>query len=133
MDVLELAMRADKVGIKLKMVNGMPTWEGMPSWQHQDTIDRIRESLPRASQLNAGSGCACLHKSDIEAVIEVVSEGYESKDLELGPHFYLMHGVKDVVVFDPGTGFVLHIRKDGRKHLISPVKLHLECGCDVTV
>jgi len=35
-----------------------------------------------------------------EAVIEIVSKGYEAKDLEIGPHFYLSQGVKDVVVFD---------------------------------
>jgi len=36
-----------------------------------------------------------------EAVIEVISKGYEAKDLEIGPRFYLSQGVKDVVVFDP--------------------------------
>ena len=46
-----------------------------------------------------------------EAVIEVVNEGCEAKDLVLGPAFYLMHGVKDVVILDPATGVVLHLRK----------------------
>src|SRR4029453_15978225 len=48
-----------------------------------------------------------------EAVIEVVSKGYEAKDLEIGPRFYLSQGVKDVVVFDPTTLLVLHLRRDG--------------------
>ena len=47
-----------------------------------------------------------------EAVIEVISKGYEAKDLEIGPHFYLLQGVKDVVVFDPYTLLVLHVRRD---------------------
>lgn len=47
-----------------------------------------------------------------EAVIEVVSKGYEAKDLEIGPPFYLSQGVKDVIVFDPLTLLVLHVRKE---------------------
>jgi hypothetical protein len=64
-----------------------------------------------------------------EAVIEVVSRGYETKDLEIGPRFYLSHGVKDVIVFDPDTLLVLHVRRDGATRQISPVTLSLECGC----
>jgi Uma2 family endonuclease len=66
-------------------------------------------------------------------VIEVVSPGSEVKDMELSPPFYLLHGVKDVVVFDPRTGSVAHFRRDGRKHLTSPLDIELECGCSVTV
>jgi Uma2 family endonuclease len=68
-----------------------------------------------------------------EAVIEVVSKGYESKDTELGRLFYLSQGVKDVIVYDPATGLVTHTRRDGTKHLVSPVKIALECGCEATV
>jgi hypothetical protein len=64
-----------------------------------------------------------------EAVIEVVSKGYEAKDLEIGPHFYLSQGVKDVVVFDPYTLLVLHARRDGVTRQVSPVSITLECGC----
>lgn len=64
-----------------------------------------------------------------EAVIEVVSKGYEAKDLEIGPHFYLSQGVKDVIVFDPYTLLVLHVRRDGATRRISPVEIILECGC----
>ena len=38
-----------------------------------------------------------------DAVIEIISKGYEAKDLEIGPRFYLSQGVKDIVVFDPYT------------------------------
>jgi Putative restriction endonuclease len=76
------------------------------------------------------SACACVHYADIyvafpdgslkrpdiaifcrepeaEAVIEVISQGYEFKDLELGPMFYLSQGVKDVVVLDPRSKAII--------------------------
>lgn len=68
-----------------------------------------------------------------EAVIEVISKGYEAKDLEIGPHFYLSHGIKDVVVFDPYTLLVLHVRRDKVTRLVSLVTIDLECGCRCTV
>ena len=68
-----------------------------------------------------------------EAVIEVVSKGYEAKDLEIGPPFYLSQGVKDVVVFDPFTLLVLHVRKDRATRQVSPVVIDLECGCRALV
>jgi Uma2 family endonuclease len=68
-----------------------------------------------------------------EAVIEVISKGYEAKDLEIGPHFYLSQGVKDVVVFDPYTLVVLHVHAGGAARHISPVILQLQCGCRCTV
>jgi Uma2 family endonuclease len=68
-----------------------------------------------------------------EAVIEVVSRGYEAKDLEIAPHFYLAQGVKDVLVFDPYTLLVLHARRDGTSRRISPVSLELECRCRCVV
>ncbi|MGE0824303.1 MAG: Uma2 family endonuclease [Candidatus Binatia bacterium] len=64
-----------------------------------------------------------------EAVIEIISKGYEAKDLEIGPHFYLSQGVKDVVVFDPYTLLVLHVRRDGTTRQVSLVDIALECGC----
>jgi Uma2 family endonuclease len=68
-----------------------------------------------------------------EAVIEVISKGYEYKDLEIGPNFYLAQGVKDVVVFNPYTLVVLHVRRDGARHGVSPMEIGLECGCRVVV
>jgi Uma2 family endonuclease len=64
-----------------------------------------------------------------EAVIEVISKGYEAKDLEIGPQFYLAQGVKDVVVFNPYTLVVLHIRRDEVARHVSPVEIILSCGC----
>lgn len=53
--------------------------------------------------------------------------------MQIAPHFYLAQGVKDVVVFDPYTLFVLHARRDGRWHYTSPVTLNFECGCQCEV
>ncbi len=68
-----------------------------------------------------------------EAVIEIVSKGYEAKDLEIAPSFYLSQGVKDVIVFDPSTLFVLHARRDHATRQMSPVEIALECGCQCVV
>ena len=64
-----------------------------------------------------------------EAVIEVISKGYEAKDLEIAPQFYLAQGVKDVLVFNPYTLVVLHVRRDQVTHHVSPVEIELACGC----
>jgi Uma2 family endonuclease len=68
-----------------------------------------------------------------EAVIEVINKGYEVKDLEIGPRFYLSQGVKDIIVFDPYTLLVLHVRRDGATRQVSPVQVSLECGCQCAV
>ena len=68
-----------------------------------------------------------------EAVVEIISKGSEAKDLELAPYFYLAQGVKDVVIYDPFTLFVLHARRDGRKNFTSPVTIQFECGCQCEV
>jgi Uma2 family endonuclease len=68
-----------------------------------------------------------------EAVIEVISKGYEAKDLEIGPQFYLSQGIKDVVVFNPYTLVVLHVRQDYVARHVSPVEIQLLCGCRCTV
>ena len=68
-----------------------------------------------------------------EAVIEVVSKGYEAKDLDIGPPFYLSQGVNDVIVFDPSTQIVLHACKGTANRTISPTIIKLACGCRVLV
>ena len=67
------------------------------------------------------------------AVIEIVNPGYEDKDLEIGPRFYLSQVVKDAVVFDPETTQVLHYRRGGIRRDITPMKIQPECGCSCTV
>lgn len=68
-----------------------------------------------------------------EAVIEVISKGYEAKDLEIGPNFYLAQGIKDIIIFNPYTLLVLHVRQDNVRRLTSPVSIDLECGCRCSV
>lgn len=68
-----------------------------------------------------------------EAVIEVLSKGYEAKDLEIGAPFYLKMGVKDVIVVDPKSGQIHHFRPEGTKVLQSPQLFQLECGCLVDI
>lgn len=150
---------ADDVGVRLEIVGGVPLWEMHPGFRHQKMVDRIRSTLDHIPGTESSCGCfhyadiyvrfpdGSLKRPDIsifcqeppetdeaveqvpEAVIEVVSRGYEAKDLEIGPLFYLAQDVKDVVVFDPRTLLVLHVRKDGTRRLTSPVEIDLECGC----
>jgi Uma2 family endonuclease len=67
------------------------------------------------------------------AVIEIVSQGYEAKDYDLVPGFYVAQGVKDIIVFDPRTLVVLHVRASGATRHVSPVEITLEMGCTITV
>ncbi len=154
---------ADNAGVRLEIINGLPVWEALPNLTHQETIDRIRQTFSVVAETNDNCAClhyADLHikfpdgsdkRPDIsifcqrptetesavtkvpEAVIEIVSKGYEKKDLELGPPFYLGQGVKDVVVFDPYTGVIRHFDAVGEHDYQSPTTLTLRCGCQVTI
>lgn len=156
-------LRADELGIRLEIVGGLPIWEAHPVYKHQKAIDRIRATIRTDDQNSSACECVhasdvyitfpdgSLKRPDIsifcrepeeeeeaitlipEAVIEIISRGYEAKDLEIGPHFYLSQGVRDVVVFDPYTLLVLHVRRDGVERKVSPVEIELECGCKCTV
>jgi len=150
-------LQADDLGIRLEIVGGLPVWEASPVRRHQQAVDRIRASIRPAT--GTGCAClhladvyiafpdGSLKRPDVsifcrepdeqdeaitlipEAVVEVISRGYEAKDLEIAPRFYLGQGVKDVVIFDPHTLLVLHIRPDGVARHVSPVELTLACGC----
>ena len=54
-----------------------------------------------------------------------VSKGYEKKDLELGPPFYLRQGVKDVIVYDPYTRVTKHFDASGEREYSGTVTLTL--------
>ncbi len=82
------------------------------------TLSRRNHHLPGPFALTKKEG----------AVIEVVSRGFEAKDLEIGPPFYISQGVKDVVVFDPATLLVLHVRKEKTERKLSLREILLECG-----
>lgn len=156
-------IRAEELGIRLEIVQGLPIWEAHPVWKHQKAIDRIRSTIKNIS--SEKNSCGCVHISDVyvsfpdgslkrpdiaifcrepdeeeeaitlipEAVIEIISKGYEAKDLDIAPGFYLSQGVKDVIIFNPYTLAILHVRRDGAERYISEQKFLLECGCEVIV
>lgn len=64
-----------------------------------------------------------------QAVVEVISPGYEYKDLTLNPQFYLAQGVIDVVIVDPRARVILHYCASGVTNHHAPVMLDLHCGC----
>ncbi|HEX9989425.1 MAG TPA: Uma2 family endonuclease [Chloroflexia bacterium] len=145
--------------IKLEITRGIPTWEAFPGIRHQETIDLIRASIKPQPDSTTGCACAhysdvlirfqdgSLKRPDIaifcarpprqdealtmipQAVIEVVSPGYEYKDLSLNPQFYMAQGVLDVVIVDPRSGVVTHYRTTQVSNLRAPVTLELLCGC----
>jgi Uma2 family endonuclease len=154
-------IRAEELGIRLEIVAGLPIWEAAPALRHQKAVDRIRSSIrakpgascacvhiadvyvafPDGSLKRPDISIFCREPSELdeaitlvpEAVIEVVSKGYEAKDLTIGPAFYLSQGVKDVVVFDPTTLAIIHARRDATRRLLSEIDIELECGCSCRV
>ncbi len=157
----ELVEMANESGIKLEITHGVPTWEAFPGMRHQKVLGRIFISVERTSGSDCacfpvsdayikfpdGSlkrpdlAIYCEEPPDIdeaypqipEAVVEVLSKDYEKKDTEIGAPFYLAQGVKDVILFDPRTQDVTHLRTDEIKQYKSAVTIELECGCRVTV
>ena len=156
-------LQAEELGVRLEIVGGLPMWESSPVYRHQKEVDRIRASIEPIPGSDEGCECVhaadvyvafpdgSLKRPDVsifcrepdeqeeavrlvpEAVIEVVSKGFEAKDLDIGPRFYLSQGVKDVVVLNPYTLVVLHVRPDGTDRRVSPVEIELACGCRCTV
>ncbi len=68
-----------------------------------------------------------------EAVIEIVSKGYEAKDMLISIPFYVSQNVRDIIVLDPYTNRVTHVRGAHRTEHDSPVEITLLCGCICTV
>ena len=145
--------------IKLEITGGVPTWEAFPGVRHQVVVDLIRASIAPAPHNVSNCACAhysdiyirfkdgSLKRPDIsifctqlpltdeaveiipESVIEVISPGYEYKDLELNPPFYIAQGVNDLVVVDPRTGAVTHYHAGRAFSLKAPVTVKLQSGC----
>lgn len=69
------------------------------------------------------------------AVIEILSLGYEDKDIGPdGAAFYLACGVRDVLVVDPRGHLASHYRPGlSRADLATPATVALACGCSVTI
>ena len=154
----------EETGAKLEIAGGIPTWEAFPSARHQNHSFRIQSSIRPTDGYITDCACVhladvyvrfpdgSLKRPDIaifcrepseqteavtmlpEAVIEILSPGYEAKDLSIGVPFYLRSGVKDVLVLDPETGGVTHFRPGySEARHVSPVALTLTCGCQVTI
>jgi len=158
---LEQLVRDD--AIRLEITGGVPTWEAFPGVLHQETIDLIRASIEPISEAAADCACVHLSdvlirfkddsfkRPDIaifctkpprqddaltiipQAVIEVISPGYEYKDISLNPQFYLAQDVLDVAIVDPRSGVVNHFRTTGVSTHHAPVTLDFLCGCRCTV
>jgi len=154
-------LTADQLGIRLEVVNGLSIWEAQPLYKHQKAVERIAQSIRQVDENFACVHAMNVYvqfpnglkRPDIsifcrepteaeqesaltlipEAVVEVVSKGYEAKDLEIAPPFYLSQGVKDILIFDPATLLVLHVRHGRATRMISPVEIALQCGCVVTI
>jgi hypothetical protein len=158
---LERLLREGQV--KLEITGGTRTWRLLPSLRHQKLIDRIRATI-RPLAAGGGCGCHhvsdaslrfpdgslkrpdiaifCVEPPDIdeaweqvpEAVVEMVSPGYEPKDLSINPPWYLAQGVRDVLVVDPRADQLTHFQHGHapQTHTL-PVSIDLHCGCQLTV
>jgi Uma2 family endonuclease len=161
--VEKLLRDADSIGVRLEIIDGLPVWEASPVYFHQAEIDRIRSSIHALEssectcqhvadvyfRFKDGSlkrpDIAVLSRTPLleemfdpltqvpEAVIEVISEGYEDKDMRIAPGFYLTQGVKDVLIFDPRAKLIWHHRVDGVHRHNSPQAFSLECGCECVI
>ena len=149
--------------VKLEITGGIPTWEIAPSVRHQRMVWRIQNSIKPLAGSDGSCECeqfadvfirfadGSIKRPDIsvfctmpplqdevltvlpQAVIEVISPGYEYKDVELNPPFYLAQGVEDVLIVEPRTGVVTHYRVAGVTTCNAPVTVSLLCGCECTV
>lgn len=145
--------------IKLERTAGIPTWEALPSSRHQIIVDQIRATIASTKTDDSACSChhladvairfpdSSFKRPDIAifceqppmqdealsllpvAVIEIISQGYEYKDVTLNPPFYLGHRLQDVVVVDPFAQRVTHYTSTAVTTLPTPTRLHLHCGC----
>jgi hypothetical protein len=68
-----------------------------------------------------------------QAIIEVVSPGYEYKDIALNPQFYLAQDTDDVVIVDPRSEAVTHYYASEVTNHRAPVMIDLQWGCRCTI
>ena len=160
---LQQLIEADALGVRLEVTRGWPTWEFHPILEHQLHVGQIRASLKPNVDTTNGCGClhfadiyisfpdGSLKRPDgaiycrmpverdkpvtlvLEAVVEVVSRGFEAKDIEINPSVYLSQGIKDILVLNPYTDQVLHFRREAIKRFTSPVTIELECECQCNI
>lgn len=157
-----LILSADASLVKIERQGDLTTWEAMATPRHQRILGEIFESVRRVGGSGGDCGCHkyldtyirfadgsfkrpdlalyCVRPKDSDtateevpqAVIEIVSAGYEEKD-RLGLPFYLAQGIPDVVLYDPRTREVTHATPHGQTVHIAPIDLTFACGCAVTI
>jgi Uma2 family endonuclease len=163
-DSLKMSEMGDAQGVRLEITDGLPTWEAFPNIRHQRKTDQIRASIRPTPGENTDCACVhyadiyvkfpdgSLKRPDIaifcrepkeeteavtmlpEAIIEILSVGYEEKDLAVSVPFYLRMQIKDILVFDPETGLIRHFRPGhSEQQYQTPKTLVLTCGCEVTL
>ena len=158
----EMEHRAEQVGMRIEYVCGIPIWEASPIFRHQKKTLDIQVSLLAHAEAS-GCAClpiadvtilfpdGSIKRPDIsifchepdeqetactlipEAVIEILSKGYEKKDTEISLPFYLAQGIADIVIFDPATNKVSHYHDGQMDEHDSPIELIFVCGCRATV
>ena len=154
--------KGDELGLKMELTDAGITWEAFPGFRHQELAVNIYNAIA-LSPGEQGCDCVRAHdvyirfpnglvkRPDLsifcrrpeqeegfiyaipEAVIEITSPHYETKDLVTGPPIYLQNGVKDVIVLDRAAETVHHWTPGGVTHHGSPVVITLTCGCLVTI
>ncbi len=162
-DVLDLDRLIYEGNVKLEITGGIPTWEVYPGTRHQRVRYLIQTSIKPSPESDMGRMCentadtyirftdGSLKRPDIaifsvqlpiqdealtiipQAVVEISNPGYEYKDVELNPPFYLSQGVEDVVIVDPRAGIVTHHRATEVITYHTPVTIALQCGCECSV
>ena len=153
---------AESAGIRLEYVGGVPVWEASPIVRHQIKTLEIQMSLLSYAK-QAGCDCLpladisirfpdgsikrpdisvyCSKPTELDAstseipvaVIEIISKGYEKKDMEISLPFYLKQKIADIVIFDPATNLVSHYHDGEIDTFDSPAELRFASGCRVTI
>src|SRR5438552_317624 len=114
-----LMQSSDEIGIRLELAGGVPTWEPRPTLRHQLALKQIMSGIrgcvwypdvdirfPDGSFKRPDIAIWCREPDEQEssvtlipeAVIEIISRGFEKKDTEIGAPFYLSMGIKDVIL-----------------------------------
>lgn len=164
-DELILQMDASGIPVRVEFVRGRVKWEASPASRHQRLIDCIRATLqpqpgnpcacdsltdvlirfndPDQSLKRPDIAIFCVVQPDQDtalttipdAVLEVLSVGYEAKDLGPdGAPFYIANGVCDVLVVDPRNDTVIHYQPGVPEQTTPlPHTVTLACGCQLTI
>lgn len=113
---------------------------GYGCYSLQDVLIRFHD--PGESLKRPDLAVFCAEPPDVDealdmmpsAVIEVLSLGYEEKDLgDDGASFYRAYGVLDIIVVDPRQGTARHYHTGGISVLAAPAQIALACGCQLMI